>query len=276
MTSKKLFNDLQRRHEHASMKLPDFMAGKLNTAERLAVEQHLKTCDLCLTEWSESQVLKGAFRVRKEHSLWQPPPDHFNQLLERLVIAEAPTQKASAVIQDSLTQAAKINASAASNPGKSKIGRYHSGIIALIANLSELPLYLRCLLVLESIVLATVCLIFVPSDPENLTYGGALYETLTTTSNVGVEAHNLRISLTFAETMTELEIRNLLKSTNAQLVSGPSDLGVYSIMLPASQASKVQIDKVLAAYRNNPKVRVLTPEQVPESINSIVNPDEHP
>ncbi len=274
MTSKKLFNDLQRQHEHVSMMLPWFNSGKLNHTERLAVEQHLQICDLCRSEWGESKVLKGAFRVRKEQSQWQPPQGHFDQLLDRLDKVDAPRQTTSSVIHDSQPVFAKtdrdIDASSASNFGNSTNARQYSRIHSLMDKLRLLPSSLRWLFVVESVALAAFCLVFVVTEMKDRPSEDALYETLTSTSVIGVESHGLRVSLIFDEKMTEVEIRNLLKSTGGQMVSGPSDLGVYTVEIPVSQVAKAKIDDVLAVYRSNPKVRLLEPE----SINLTANPDE--
>jgi hypothetical protein len=148
----------------------------------------------------------------------------------------------------------------------------NSSISCLLDKLVELPGLFRWTLVVESVVLASFCLVFVLTQIGNKPTGGAFYETLTSTSGSQINPQGMTVSLVFAETMTEVEIRNLLKSTGGQIVSGPSDLGVYTIELSSSKITQVRADELLAVYRKNPNVRILEPE----SGTTIVKTDERP
>jgi hypothetical protein len=270
MKPKEMFNDFLGQYKHVSMMLPWLVSGKLNDAEQLVVKQHLDICDQCRAAWNECQALESAFHMRAEQKQWQPPQGHFNQLLE-LIDAVEPHEQASAVIHDSITQSAQsaqhIGDSLAGKLKPATTSKQHFKISLLIDRLRELPSLFRWVFVVESVALAAFCLMFVVTETTDQVSETALYETLTSTSGIGVEPHRLRVSLVFSESMTEAEIRNLLKSTGGQMVSGPSDLGVYTVELPVSQAAKAKADNVLATYRNNPKVRVLEPEPI--------NADEH-
>lgn len=270
MKPTEMFNDLLRQYKHVSMLLPWLISGKLNDEEQLVVKQHLAICDQCRAEWEECQALQGAFHVRAEQSQWQPSEGHFNQLLTILDAVESSTQTAS-VMPDSIAQSA-LQSSVRKPQELKNTSRQHFSINPLIAKLSELPSLFRWLFVVESFALVALCLVFVVPKTNNQVTEPAIYETLTSPSGFGIEPQDLRFSLVFAETMTEAEIRNLLKSTGAQMVSGPSDLGVYTVELPASQLTNAKVDDVLAAYRNNPKVHVLESEPM----TSIANPDERP
>jgi hypothetical protein len=177
---------------------------------------------------------------------------------------ESSLQHSSAAIQD--------GPSSARNFWQSIHRPQSSSISRLLDKLGELPALFRWRLVVESVVLASFCLVFVMFQIGNQPTGGALYETLTSTSGSQINSQGMTISLVFAETMTEVEIRNLLKSTGGQIVSGPSDLGVYTIELSASKVTQVRADELLAVYRKNPNVRILEPE----SSTTIVKTDERP
>jgi hypothetical protein len=264
MTSKKLFNNLKRQHEQAEMMLPWLNSDKLNKSEKFQVMQHLEICDHCRIEWSESQTLKSAFRVRKEQQQWQPSEAHFNRLLNRLdTVATPVTEKIAADIPDAIVQTSSLHRSAdnlsATILQLFPLGRQGSRIKAFINSLLQFPSLLRWLLGLESIALVSICLVFLMTETKVPVTETASYETLIGSSISGVEPHKKRISLIFDAKMTESDIRKLLQSTKGQVVSGPSDLGVYTVELAPSFNTKAEIEDLQAVYRNNPRVRVLEP-----------------
>jgi hypothetical protein len=275
MTSKKLFYNLKRQHEHAAMMLPWLNSDKLNKSEKFEVMQHLQICDHCRAEWSESQTLKNAFRVQEEQRQWQPSEDHFNRLLNKLDAVSPIAQRASGNKQDAIIQTSHFDR-AADNLStkiirKSALNRPDSRISSLISSLRELPSFFRWLIGIESIALASFCLVFVMTETKTPVPETALYETLTSSTISGVEPHGIRVSLIFDEKMTESDIRKLLQSTGGQMVSGPSYFGVYTVEIAANRNVKASIDDVLSVYRTNTRVRVLEPEPT----RLIINLDEH-
>jgi anti-sigma-K factor RskA len=67
-----------------------------------------------------------------------------------------------------------------------------------------------------------------------------------------------QVRLVFAHETTEREMRELLLAVHGELTGGPSELGVYSVTLPAGDRAE-RLEVVLAYLRAHPRVRLAEP-----------------
>jgi hypothetical protein len=90
---------------------------------------------------------------------------------------------------------------------------------------------------------------------------GPLYRTLSDAGAIP-ESGRSHIQVIFAEDITEREMRTLLKSIGAMIVSGPSPVAVYTLGIPAGDSdASGRIRETLAVLRAHPKIRLAEPKE---------------
>jgi hypothetical protein len=95
--------------------------------------------------------------------------------------------------------------------------------------------------------------------PGALVPGARQYRTLTSDSPATpLEQPQLRV--VFADSMTERELRALLKNIQGTIIHGPSPVGVYTIAVPRSDTMTERLSSVLATLRAHPQVRLAEPQ----------------
>lgn len=100
---------------------------------------------------------------------------------------------------------------------------------------------------LTCVAIAAWILLTPPSREASV--GSAPFTTLTDDGN----ATTNRIDIVFAETTDEAEIREIIASLGATLVSGPSDVGRYTVSVPAESAE--DLSKIIDRLSADPRIR---------------------
>jgi hypothetical protein len=116
------------------------------------------------------------------------------------------------------------------------------------------PRGVRFALAAQAAVLVTLlAVVFWPAAP-------APYRTLESpAASAAVTAGGQQVRLVFAAEATESEIRHLLLEIGAEITSGPSPLGAYTVTLPAAGPASEPLPVVLAHLRGHPRVRFAEP-----------------
>jgi anti-sigma factor RsiW len=225
MTS--LMTDHQTENPHPEIEelLPWYANGTLTPAETSAVERHLEQCPACRLELEQCRVLATQLHDQAE-AAWQPTASHFDRLLADL---------------DRLTPLAPAPASPPL-------------LQRLRAWLQATPSPVRWTLALES--LAVAALVLVVALPAPPTEPG--YETLSDEETVPATA-GPRLRVVFADSATVGEIQQLLRGIDAQIVAGPTPLGVYTLAVSGGERPAAVQDQAAAALRGHPQVRLVEP-----------------
>jgi hypothetical protein len=89
---------------------------------------------------------------------------------------------------------------------------------------------------------------------------GPLYRTLSD-AGANLESGRSRIQVIFAEDITEREMRTLLDSIGATIISGPSPIAVYTLGIAGGDSDPAgRIRETLAVLRGHPKIRLAEPK----------------
>lgn len=222
-----LTTDLSSTNPHQAIEelLPWYANGTLTPAETRMVEQHLEQCSACRLELEQCRTLVAQLHERAEVA-WQPPAGHFDRLLADL---DRPAPPVPAPASPLLLQ-------------------------RLRAWLRVTPSPVRWTLALES--LAVAALVLVVALPAPPTEPG--YETLSDEETVPVAAEP-RLRVVFADSATVGEIQQLLRGIDAQIVAGPTALGVYTLAVSGGERPAVARDQAAAALRTHAQVRLVEP-----------------
>lgn len=219
-------------HVAVSELLPWYVNRTLKAQDLHRVEAHLTGCGPCQDELARCEVLAEAVQGQGGRP-WVPTEQHFARLLERI-------------------EAADGRRVAGSDAGS----HWRSWFDEAMAGLRAVPRVAQVALALEAaLVLGLTVLLVWPGDPAP-----RLYETLSRRAEMA-RADRLRIRVVFSEDITEKELRGLLTGLDAEIVQGPTPLGVYTITSPSSHPEAAGSEGPLQAMRAHPKVRLA--ERVP-------------
>ena len=222
----KTFSDRQRHASHRECwdLVPWLVNDTLNPAQRQRVEQHLSECADCRREAAEQKSLR-AHMVQEDAVLYAPQAS-LQKLLNRIddtsPHADAPTRPSR---QFAGSTAAKLLAATVL-----------VGVVSFVAFDSISALRLR-----EE-----------RSAPR--------YATLTSKPAASVSGPAARV--VFAPSMSLAQLSELLRTSNAQVVTGPTEAGVYTLVFGAAgsgasidrQAQEAQVGAAVQVLRRNPNV----------------------
>ncbi|WP_411726856.1 zf-HC2 domain-containing protein [Methyloglobulus sp.] len=215
-------------HDFVVELLPWYAKGTLNPAEQARVAQHLPSCSECRRQLAQCRQLDDVFKGNSDVLAWRPSPTQFSRILQDIDVLESTTH----------TRASPVRM-----PG-------------LFANLSAwlkaTPSPAYWFMALETVVLVALVLLVVAQPPQQPE--AQLFQTLSN-ERPPATATLPRLSIVFAEDITEREIRALLQTQHGQLVQGPSILGVYTVQLTAGGAHELQ--QTITALRGNSKVKLV-------------------
>ncbi len=205
-------------HEEIRLLLPWLANDTLEGPERARVELHLESCAACGEEVALWRRTGGAVH-RVGDGAFEPSPERLERLLETL--PEPPRE----------------------GPGRETL------VERFRAWWHSLPGRAGPLLAAQSLAVAGLAAVVVwqalaPSPP--------LYETLSAREGV-VAREGTRLDVAFAEDATERELRELLRAHQANLVGGPSALGIYTIAVPSDVAVSERVERL----RADPRVRLV-------------------
>ncbi|MDD5579735.1 MAG: zf-HC2 domain-containing protein [Methylobacter sp.] len=230
MTQNKLNDNKDSEHTKLEGLLPWYVNGTLSAKESAEVEQHMTECKLRQSEALRCQSLVSQLTSSKD--IWKPSPAHFAGILADVHRVEA---EASAIKLD--TNRTKTT------PGfLQRMGAW----------ISQTPRPVRWLLAFETFAFAGLAL-FVVWPQSTLQETDGVFETLSNAeSPVMIKGRSIR--LVFSKDMTVEELMSLLKQANAQIRQGPSEVGIYTVEVPAEQDGRA-----LGILRAHPKVRLAQP-----------------
>ena len=210
-------------HEQVEALLPWFANGTLDEAELAWVETHLAQCEECRAEVEECRALAAAVRAT-EAVAPAPHPTELARLLARIDATE--------------------------DGGFAPWRR-------LRETLAGTPVAVRWALAAQLVLLLGAGALTLREERP----APATFRTLADAPAVATAETELRVM--FREAATEAEIRALLLPLGAEIVAGPSPLGVYTLSLPAG-AGRDPLPVVLAHLES--KVRfaeAVPPEATP-------------
>lgn len=215
-------------HDFVVELLPWYANGTLNPVEQAQVDQHLPSCSECRQQLTQYRQLDNARIVSSDAQAWRPSPAQFSRILQDI---------------DDLESAAGKAVSPVRMPGL-------FGNLSAWLKATPSPVY--WFMTLETVTLAALVLLVVAQPPQQP--GAQLFQTLSNERPL-VTATLPRLSIVFAEDITEREIRALLQKQHGQLVQGPSMLGVYTVQLTTGRAHELR--QTMTALRGNPKVKLV-------------------
>ena len=209
-------------HDEAWSLLPWFATGGLSAEENAGVQAHLLDCAECQRELARCEQLNHSVKSNNDQ-LWTPSARHFSHVLAGVDSYEARSAKPQNAV--SWIERWFPWLSATPRPARLALGLQGAFVIAL----------------------GSLLLFRVVAPTET-------YRTLSNPS-VQVTTTGQQIRIVFADDMTEKGMRDLLLATNAQLVSGPSSLGVYTITIDAGTLHAKGEKDIIARLRDHPKVK---------------------
>ena len=209
-------------HNETWSLLPWFATGGLSAEENAGVRGHLRDCAECQSELARCEQLNHSVKSNNDQG-WTPSARHFSQVLASVDGYEARSAKP----QNAVSWIARWFPwlSATPRPARFALGLQGAFVVALGS-----------------------MLVFRAMAPT---------ETYRTLSNPSVQATTTgqQIRIVFADDLTEKGMRDLLLATNAQLMSGPSSLGVYTITIDAGTLNAKGEKDIIARLRDHPKVK---------------------
>ncbi len=198
-------------HDEVLELLPWYANASLEGPERARVEAHLDRCALCRAELAECQQLAVVVKNAPPPAP-APHPGSLDRLLARL---------------DTAKDERPFRGSGRRFLGGRGLGGRSFGRVwaAAAPHWRRLALAQTLALVVLGVLLA--------QRPEPAT--PATFRTLASAPSTEPSAQ-LRVA--FSEEVTEGELRRLLLPLSAQIVAGPSPLGVYTLRLPTGPAAE--------------------------------------
>ena len=214
-------------HQAAWESLPWYVNGTLEGLELERVEQHVAGCVACRGELKYLHQLGGLLHSAEELPL--TPAQGLSALMARIDAEER--GEAACVGLPSLTQR----------------------IRSWIEPLYQVPPGIRYALITQAaaILLLVGIIAWSTAQPPSATH-----YTLSDVSDVSVTplgpGANLR--LVFAPETPESRIREILRSVGGEIISGPTALGVYTVVAPVSEHPGLTARAVLEELRAQPEL----------------------
>jgi hypothetical protein len=216
-----------REHQEVWELLPWYANGTLSARDEARVAQHLPACPLCQRELQRCRHLSVSAKATDD-AAWSPSPRHFAQVLAHIDKAET------------------IRSSSAPN----SLPLLHK----ICAWFFATPRPMRWAFAVQTALLLALAggLLLKTAGPA------AMYETLSRAGEP-VATDSAQLRMIFSEDVSGKELRDLLQGIDAQIVQGPSSMGVYTIQLPFPTSAQERMKQVLAGVRAHPKVRLAEP-----------------
>ena len=225
-------------HDECQALLPSFINGRLDAAQQRQVQEHVAQCDICFEELQQAQQVVEAIRsepVELEPLLGtQRMEANLEQVLRNIEGEASPEPKA----EEKVVFLANWRRSWGQTPKAAK--RVVWGQAA-------------CLM------LAAGMLVALPSQQQSVTQPQGV--TLQTYSSddvllAAVTEQSQVYRMIFHPAATEADIRTLLNNVDAQIISGPSKAGLYTI---STLKPSTQQELVLNNLRTSPWVKLAEP-----------------
>ncbi len=234
----------QRLHRAVFDTLPWYSNGTLSEAESVRVESHLNACRECMDELRRCTALTELLSSNPEYDrsrdAWNRDSDGLERIWARV---DTPVRANSSV----------RTPSRAAPRWRSRWWR-------------RTPVQARLVLAAQAVVAAGLLVLLLGPGSGARTASGPsgadLYETLTRgPAPMGGEAELARpkgprsgvtqLQVVFDESIELKSLRGLLQRVGASIASGPSEHGIYRLLLPAGAS----VERVLEVLRSDPAIR---------------------
>ena len=212
--------------------LPWMVNGRLAHQELLQVESHLARCEECRTELQVQQRLYE--QISRKDALVLAPQSSMQKLMARLdADADVTAASRSVAIDAPQTETPFATQPAVTAAATSRSPRWFKYAIA-----------------------AQGALIAVLLGALSWQLGGSLTAPrfTTLTSEPSVIPHGPAIRVVFATNVEMRDINELLQSLGAQVVAGPGQAGVYTLVLEPSVTPGGDVSTVLSSLRADARV----------------------
>jgi Putative zinc-finger len=219
-------------HQAISELIPWYVNDTLENGERERVAQHIAECPACAEEIARCRTIAAVVRSADMSDL-NPSKERFARMMARIE----------------------------STDGSRPENRRHSSrewVRRIRLTFEQTPSRIRWALAAQAaviVLLAGAVLLQLSASP------GPLYRTLSDAGAIP-ESGRSHIQVIFAEDITEREMRTLLDSIGAMIVSGPSPIAVYTLGIAAGDSdASGRIRETLAVLRAHPKIRLAEPKE---------------
>ncbi|WP_190303271.1 MULTISPECIES: zf-HC2 domain-containing protein [Methylomonas] len=211
-------------HGEIAELLPWLVSGGLQRAEIARAERHLQHCPACQVQLQFLRSLEETVN-REAGQGWQASAGHFAGILAEVERLEAAAQT--------------VPLRATVKPG-------------LLRNLKrwlqQTPSPVCWAMAAQSVALLALLALWLGPQPA---VDPSAYQTLSDPKpSAAAGTKTIRV-LFAADGIDTVELIGLLRSAQAQIIEGPSDLGFFTLSVPAGQA-----DAVLASFQGNPHIRI--------------------
>ena len=216
-----------KRHEQVWQLLPWYVNGTLDDSERETVARHVSLCQTCEDEIVRCRSLVSVLGS-DDSTAWNPSPEYFNRLMTRVDR------------ESSLTTTERWRL------------RIHQWLAKIRAAFQSTPSPIRWGLAAQT----AVIVLMVMATMSTWIASPVPYSTLSDPV-VGDEAGQSRLTVVFAEDITERELRTLLSIIKGAIVAGPSAMAVYTVAIPVSGDERSgPAQAALEKLRAHPKVQL--------------------
>ncbi len=199
--------------------LPWYVNDTLERAERAGVEQHLESCDACRDEVASLKDLRL----------------HVRDTIPRTNAAsvdDASVDRGLHQVQHRIDERDRIRSWP--SPGVRWVLAGQAAAILLLVSMLAWPT--------------------APEQPK-------IFETLSAPPQAvsQEEGDSQTLRIVFDEAAKEIELRRLLRSVNAEIVGGPTDVGAYTLRVERELEAIERDATVLSRLRTDPLVRLAEP-----------------
>ncbi len=206
-------------HQQATL-LPWYLADTLNRDEKLEVEAHLADCETCQMELDEMKHTRAAVKAAVSEREG-PSPAVLTKVMARIREESASTQQQATPIVDE-------------TPGIwAQVETWLQSIFAV----PWVPVLATALIVGQSALLLTN-LDNTPGSFPPIQGRGPIIERGIPTAPMPAQTSRLQVS--FAEKATQKDMQTLLRTIHAQIISGPTEDGVYILELSTTNSTNVK------------------------------------
>ncbi|GJM15777.1 MAG: hypothetical protein DHS20C13_11040 [Thermodesulfobacteriota bacterium] len=220
-------------HEEINLLLPWYLNGTLESEEKEIVKKHLSDCSLCHMEIEELKMLRSTVLEANEaqNEMLSVPVEKMEMnVMDRIdsfeESIEQKTQRVPIDDTDSIW---------------SKVQGFFDGIA--LPSLS--PVGMAALFVIQfAIILGLAGTLFF-TEPE--------YEVLSGNTQTEVIS-GPTIMLSFKDSATEKEIREILREIDGRIIDGPKAGGLYIVELPEEMTNEKIMENVIDDLSSNTKV----------------------
>lgn len=212
-------------HDTVRELLPWHARQHLEPSEQARVERHLGECDDCADAFAEDVALAQLFDRRAE-PVWQPSEAHFERLMAMIDAAAEPTAAPAAPAEPGL---------------QNRSGRESGRFSDWLEWLRTIPNPVRWTLAVETFAIAGLAMALILPRAAQVPPEPGLFQTYSQETGATPAGAGPRLRVVFAPTTTVVEVLTLTRSVSAQIVAGPSALGVYTLELGAGQTAEAAI-----------------------------------